>query len=112
MVQDRRDAFPSLCHAGRMSTEIEADAAAMRQAMDRAVHLIGCGHVEEARRLLSAYLSGVNPGRALLRASELDRERAARCLREHLGPMIAALERGETPDARGRLREPRAAPEE
>jgi hypothetical protein len=58
------------------------------------VHLIGCGDVDEARRLLSAYLSGVNAGRALLRAYERNTETAERCLREHLAPLVAAWERG------------------
>jgi signal transduction histidine kinase len=70
--------------------DIEAEAAVMRQAMERAVHLIGCGHDEEARRLLLAHLSGTSAGRELLRASERDRERAARCLRDHVGPALAA----------------------
>jgi hypothetical protein len=81
-----------------MATELEAEAAAMRAAMERAVHLIGCGLDEEARRLLSAYLSGVNAGRALLRAYERDSETARRCFRDHLGPMTEAFMRGETPD--------------
>jgi hypothetical protein len=52
--------------------------------MERAVHLIGCGLNEEARRLLSSYLSGVNAGRELLQASERITGRGERCLQEHL----------------------------
>lgn len=80
-----------------MSTELDAEAAAMRAAMERAVHMIGCRDVEEARRRLSAYLSGVNAGREMLRTYERNTERAERSLREHLAPIVAAWERGETP---------------
>jgi hypothetical protein len=80
-----------------MSREIEAEAAAMRAAMEHAVHPIGCGHDEDARRLLSAYLSGTGAGRDLLRASERHAERSVRCLREHLAPLVAAVMQGEVP---------------
>jgi hypothetical protein len=67
----------------------------MRAAVERAVHLIGCGMDEEARRLLSVHLSGTGAGRALLRAYERDSERAARCLRDHVRPQYEAFLRGE-----------------
>jgi hypothetical protein len=78
-----------------MTRDIEAEAAALRRATERAVHLIGCGDVDEVWCLLSAYLSEVSAGRGLLRAYERDSERAARCLREHIGPALAAFMRGE-----------------
>jgi hypothetical protein len=50
--------------------------------------------VEEARRPLSAYLSGTSAGRELLRAYERDSERAEGCLRDHVGPALEAFLRG------------------
>jgi hypothetical protein len=78
-----------------MPTEIEAEAAAMQQAMERAVHLLGCGDLEEARRLLPAHLAGVNACRELLRAYERNTETAERCHQHHVRPRREALLRGD-----------------
>jgi hypothetical protein len=87
----------SVCHAGRMVTELEAEAASLRAAVERTVYLSGCGDVEAARRLLSAFPPDVNAGPALLRAYERTTETAERCHRERLAPIVSAWERGAAP---------------